>query len=187
MQDFYLTNSYYGGYRTRKFSDLYPTVEEFIIDFNNCGIPTMITEQNAKTLYYLLLGKYANSHIASSDENTFKLRLFTIVFSSGPIWEQKLQIQQRLKELSDDELFTAVQTIYNRASNPNEETNSDTILDYISSQDINKQKRGKLDTLMQYYEAFKNCTDSFLTKFKSLFKTIVAPEKPLLYEEEVEE
>lgn len=186
MNDFYSSNSLYGSYRTRKFSDIYPIVDTFIKDFNSCGIPTMITEQNAKTLYYLLLGKYANSHIASTDEHTFTLRLFTIVFSAGPVWEQKLQIQQRLKDLNDDELFTAVQSIYNRAQNPNEETKTDTILDYITSQDVNKQKRGKLETLMEYYDAFKNCTDAFLDKFRSLFKVIVIPDDSLLYVESEE-
>lgn len=172
---------YYNVGRTRIFSEIFPRVEDFVEAYQNCGIPTTITDDNVKTLYYLLLGKYGNSHIASSDENTFKLRLFTIVFSSGLVWSQKLQIQQRLAQLSDEELFTTVQTIYNRAQNPNEETTPDTILDYISSQDVNKQVNGKLGGLMQYYESFKNCTDTFISKFKSLFMVILAPESPLLY------
>ena len=38
----------------RTFAEIYPDVDSFLIDYQNNGIPTKITDESAKTLYYLL-------------------------------------------------------------------------------------------------------------------------------------
>ena len=108
--------SVYGNYRTRTFNDIFPDENEFITAYTTNGIPSSISTTDAKTLYYLLYGKYGNAHIMSSDENTFKYRLFTIVFSSGPAWIKKLEAQRSLAGLTEDELLNGTKTIYNHSS-----------------------------------------------------------------------
>ena len=98
-------NSVYGNFRTRKFTEIYDNVDKFINDYKTVGIPTTITEETARTLYYLLFARYGNSNIANNDETQFKYKLFSNIFMYAPTWEKRLEIQQTLK---NSELFTEV-------------------------------------------------------------------------------
>ena len=51
-------NSLYGNFRTRKFTDIYPSVSDFLKDYKNVGIPTSVNETTAQTIYYLLYSNY---------------------------------------------------------------------------------------------------------------------------------
>ena len=95
--------SLYGNFRNRKFTDIYEDVNAFLYDFNNIGIPKKITDDNATTLFYLLYANYGNSVIATSDENRFKYKLFSIIYEYGPTWEYRLKLQDKFRELIDDE------------------------------------------------------------------------------------
>lgn len=77
-------NSLYGNYRTRKFTDIFPNVDTFITGYTNNGITTTISQDSAKTLYYLLYSKYGNSHIANSDENQFQYKVWSTIYMYGP-------------------------------------------------------------------------------------------------------
>ena len=72
-------NSLYGNYRTRTFTDICKDVDEFLKDYKNIGIPTSVDDPTAQLVYYLLYANYGNSHIASSDENKFKYKLFSLI------------------------------------------------------------------------------------------------------------
>lgn len=62
----------------------------------HCGIPqrllvdeqgsTDYTNYSLQTIYYLLMSRYANSHIKSSDEARFKLDMASIIFQHGAEW-----------------------------------------------------------------------------------------------------
>ena len=71
--------SLYGSYRQKKFTDVYESVEQFLADYKDCGIPTTISDSSAQTLFYLLYGSYGNDVVASSDINRFKYKLFSII------------------------------------------------------------------------------------------------------------
>lgn len=186
-------------YQTVQFSDLYPTVDVFIADYKNQnaefvnGIPTSITDVNATTLYYLLYGKYGNSHIANFDLNQFKYRLFSIIFQYGPTWEKKLAVQASLRGLSEDELLTGTKTVYSRGYNPSTivEDGPNPEGDEIST--INEQTKarvtkGKLAGYGNLWELLtSDVTEEFLKKFKNLFLIIVEPQRPLWYVSEDEE
>ena len=79
-----LTNSLYGNYRTRKFTDIYDNVDDFLQDYSDNGLPMLVDNKDMTTLFYLLYARYGNSSIASSDENQFKYKLFSLVFQYGP-------------------------------------------------------------------------------------------------------
>lgn len=175
----------YGNYRTRKFTDIYPEVETFKEDYNGNGIPTTISDVNITTLYYLLYSRYGNSHIASSDENRFKYNLFSIVFSKGPTWEKKLDIQKKLREFSDADLIQGTKAIHNSALNPGTSPSTASLeeLSYINQQNTTQYKRAKIEgysLLMSLLE--DDVTSDFIEAFSKLFNPW-GSELPLYYSE----
>lgn len=186
MIDYYgnISDSVYGSYRTRTFTDIYPKVEDFIKDYTYNGIKTTITTDSITTLYYLLYARYGNSHIVNSDENQFKYRLFSTIFMYGPTWEKRLDVQNKLRGLTDKELIEGTKQINNHSYNPSTEpSTSDTEeLPTTNEQTSTKYKKSKMDAyaiLIALLET--DVTEEFVAKFKKLFLSIVEPQNPLWY------
>lgn len=185
----YDRSSLYGNYRTRTFSNVYSSFEEFQEDYTTCGIPTNISETNLKTLYYLLYARYGNSHVASSDENQFKYKVFSTIFMYGPAWQKRLELQKKLVEFNlddkDSDLFIGATAIYNSALNPSQSPSTQTLeeLEYINSQNTTKHKKSRIEAYAILSSLIEtDVTEEFIGKFKKLFLTIVEPELPLWYE-----
>lgn len=181
--------SYYGGYRTRKFTDIFPDAATFRDTAENIGIP-LSNVTKADLIYYLLYARYGNSHIAFSDENQFIYSLYMTIFQYGPTWEKRLDVQDKLRALTDDELFTGGKAIYNHSYNPSTEPSTSTLEELLTINDQNttNYKKSKLEgysMLLQVLET--DVTEEFINKFKKLFITVLAPDYPLLYTTEVEE
>ena len=179
-----ITESLYGNFRTRKFTDIYPNVSDFVNDYVDVGIPTKISTDNATTLYYLLYARYGNSHIVNNDENQFKYRLFSTVFMYGPTWEKRLDIQDKVRNLTEDELLTGSKQINNHSYNPSTAPSTDTLdeLTTINEQTASKYKKSKMDAygnLLALLET--DVTESFISKFRKLFLIIAEPQDPLWY------
>lgn len=176
--------SLYGSYRQIKFTDVYDSAESFLADYGDIGLPKTISDTSATTLFYLLYGRFGNDIIASSDTNRFKYRLFSIVWQYGPAWEKKLEVQKKLRDMSEADILTGSRQIYNNATHPATDpgTNTDEELEYIDSQNVTKAKKGKLEgyaLLLSLIDT--DVTQEFLNKFQKLFLTIVQPEEPLYY------
>lgn len=183
------SGSLYGSYRQKRFTDVYESVEQFLADYKDCGIPTTISDNSAQTLFYLLYGSYGNDIVASSDINRFKYKLFSIIFQYAPTWEKQLEIQTKLRGLTEDDIRLGSRQIYNTAQNPSTEPSTDTTdeLQYINNQNVTKNQRGVLEgyaTLLSLLRT--DVTQEFLNRFRKLFLTIVQPEEPLLYITEVD-
>lgn len=183
------SGSLYGSYRQKRFTDVYQSVEDFLADYKDCGIPTTISDNSAQTLFYLLYGSYGNDVVASSDINRFKYKLFSIIFQYAPNWEKQLEIQNKLRGLTEDDIRLGSRQIYNTAQNPSTEPSTDTTdeLQYINNQNVTKNQRGVLEgyaTLLSLLRT--DVTQEFLNRFRKLFLTIVQPEEPLLYITEVD-
>ena len=177
-------NSLYGNYRQVKFTDVWQTAESFVSDYKNNGIETTISDKTATTLYYLLYSRYGNSVLASSDTNRFKYDVWATIFSYGPTWEKRLEIQNKLRNLTDDELFPGATQIYNHAYNPGTAPSTNTLdeLTAINEQNTSKNKKGKMDAYAMLIALLEtDVTESFLDKFKKLFLKVVQPELPLWY------
>ena len=184
------SGSLYGSYRQKKFTDVYESVTDFLADYKDCGLPTTISDNSAQTLFYLLYGSYGNDIVASSDINRFKYKLFSIVFQYGPNWEKQLEIQNKLRGLTEEDIRLGSRQIYNTAQNPSTEPSTDTTdeLQYINNQNVTKNQRGVLEgyaTLLSLLRT--DVTQEFLNRFRKLFLTIVQPEEPLLYITEVDD
>ena len=177
-------NSLYGNYRQVKFTDVYPDVDTFLSDYTSNGIKTTISQDSATTLYYLIYSRFGNSVIASSDTNRFKYDLFGTIFSYGPTWEKKLDIQEKLRNLTDDELFAGSTQIHNHAYNPGTAPSTGTLdeLPAINEQNTSKYKKDKMSGYAMLVSLLDtDVTESFISKFKKLFITVVQPELPLWY------
>ena len=179
-----LTNSLYGNYRTRKFTDIYDNVDDFLQDYSDNGLPMLVDNKDMTTLFYLLYARYGNSSIASSDENQFKYKLFSLVFQYGPTWAKRLEIQDKIRNLTEDELRESAKALYNHSYNPSTLPSTDTVdeLLTINEQNVTKHRRSKTDAYALLNDLLEtDVTEEFISKFKKLFITIVEPELPLWY------
>jgi hypothetical protein len=171
-------------YNTVCFSDIYQDKAELIADFRDSGFPSVVSEESLGIIYLLLYGRYANNPIANYDINQWKIKLFSIIYQHGPIWEKRLEIQEKLRKLDEKELLRGSKAINNSASNPDTAPGTASLeeLAYINNQTTQQIIRSKLDVYMQLWDAIAlDITDEFLGKFKSIFKVFVKPESVLLY------
>lgn len=192
MYDTLFNNALYGNYRTRTFTDIYPSQEEFSEAYSSSGLAGAISDTSVKTLYYLLYARYGNSHISSSDETRFQYDLYGIIFSYGPTWEKRLAVQKQLRELDDDDLMYGAKAIYNTALNPSTgpTVNSDGTpaeLNYINSQNTTNYKKSKLEAYSMLYGLLEtDVTTEFINRFERLFNPW-GSELPLYYVSEGDE
>lgn len=176
-------NNNYQFFRTNTFQEIWESADKFIEDYKNNGIATTISDTNCRTLYYLLYAKYGNSPISSSDENRFKYEVWSTIFMYGPSWEKRLDIQDKLRGLSETELLKGSRAIYNHAFNPGTAPSVGTLeeLPAINEQNSTNFKKSKLEAyamLMQLLET--DVTEEFLGQFKKLFRVFLL-EDPLVY------
>lgn len=179
----------YGNYRQKTFAENYEDITAFMTDYKSIGIPQTISDQSITALYYLLYSRYGNSTIASSDTTRFKYQLFATIWQYGPAWEKRLDIQKKLRELTEDEILAGSKQIYNHAQNPSTDPDIDTDMElqYINDQNVTKNKKGKLEGYALLWQILvSDVTEQFLNQFKKLFLKVVQPELPLWYVTEIE-
>lgn len=175
-------NNLYGNFRNRKFTDIWDEDEKFLSDYKESGLyrdNSKISDDAAKTLFWLLYAEYGNSVISSDDEYQFQSKVFSLIYRYGPTWEKNVEIQNRLRSLTDDEISTGSRQIFNKAQNPGTEPTTEE-LDYISDQTVNKVKRGKLEGYSILADLLRtDVTTEFIKRFSVCFLQIVIPERPL--------
>ena len=176
----------YGNYRTRTFCDIFPDLETFLGEYKAAKIPALIKDENVSILYYMLYSKYGNWTISNADENQFKYKVWNTIFMYGPTWEKRLDIQTKLRALSEEDLLTGAQQIYNHSWDPGTAPSTlDTEeLDTVNEQKVSKYSRSKLDAYQFLYDLLKvDVSKSFLDRFAPLFNPFGAKQFPLWYEE----
>ena len=179
-----ICDSVYGNYRTRKFADIWPSADAFIQDYQASAIPQKLKVADATTLYYLLYARYGNSSIANSDENQFKYKIFSTIYIGGATWAKKQEIQDKLREMTEDEILAGTKAINNHAYNPQTAPTTDTVeeLNYINEQNTTKYKKSKLDGYALLWAILNDgVTERFLREFRYHFLVVVEPQVPLWY------
>lgn len=139
---------------------------------------------NMQLVYYLLLSRYSNSVIASSDENRFSYQLFSTIFQYGPNWAKELEIQKELRSLDVTDFQKGNVNIVNIAGNPSgaPSTQDTTELPYVQNQNVSKSTRTIAEGYTLQLSLLKaDVTESFLNRFQKLFLNVVEPEKALWY------
>ena len=146
------------------------------------GIPSIISEQSATTLFYLLYANYGNNQINSTDLTRWKYKLFSLIYQYGPVWEKKLDIQTKLRNLTDDQLITGSKDIFNHAMNPATTVRNNEEIDFINEQNMTLRKKYILDGYANLEALLEdNITSEFINRFKSLFRPIVQPDNSVRF------
>lgn len=149
---------------------------------------------NVTLLFALLYSRYGSSPIANLDVNQWKMKVFSVIFQYGTMWEKEMDIQEKLRSLTDSEILEGAKTIYNHAYNDGTAPGTGTLeeLDYLNDQNTAINKKSKMGAYGELlFLLNSNVTNNFLEKFKKLFSIVVAPQfGPRIisdYEEEEEE
>ena len=191
----------YDIYNFPTFSDEFPSATEFKDYYLNCGIPAKLLDiNNINTVYYLLYAQYGNTPISFTDENQFRYNVMTRIFMYGPSWERRLQVQDRIRALSEEELSNGSMQIYNNALNPstpiktsksveggtpivsNEGTMSSKQIGYINGQNVTINKRGLLEGFAMLEALLvTDVTKDFVRKFNDLFCINASAQRTPLY------
>lgn len=171
---------------TQTLSQLYPTYDEFLADYNEIGLKELEFENPdfLRTIYLLLLGEYGSSAIQSLSPDRFKLRFFTRIMAYGPLYEKQMKHQKTLLSMTDDELRVSAKAIHNSARNPSQKppTDSEEILPYIDSQNTTNHQRSLMDAYAYFDDvADDSLTKKFIKRFDDMFVIMTRTNSPLWY------
>lgn len=188
-------NDYYSIYgnsfNSPKFTDVWSTAEDFKTDYKACGLYLSdFTDASIQTLYYLLYAQYGNSHIASSDTNQFKYKLYAIIHAEGLQWQKKVAIQKIFSTATESDILNGGYIISNSSANDSNMSNNpldtDDILNHIDEQTIDKTSKDYVDSYQKLVYNLRDVNTYFIDKFKKLFNRFVGNNDPKpLYEGEI--
>lgn len=102
----------------------------------------------------------------------------------GPTWAKRLDIQEKLRNLSEDEIKKGSRAVYNHAYNPGTAPSTATLteLTFIDNQNTTNYVRSTIEGYAALTDLLEtDVTKEFIDKFKKLFLLIVQPEEKLLY------
>ena len=177
-------------YNTVLFCLVWPDADSFVTDHQNCEIKANVSDEVARIIYYLLYARYGNSPIALFDINQFKYAVFSTVFQYAPTWQKKLEIQEKLRGLTEEELRAGGRNVVNYALHPDTEPSdaSTDELQHISQQTSTNHKRGMADAygnLLRFL--VDDVTERFLERFRKLFLKFLSPNITAIYPQNNEE
>lgn len=172
---------------TMTFKDVFEDSDTFIAEFKTTPfyrtpVSTILNDSTLELVFILLYNRYGNNQIINNSLNQFKSKLFGILWAVGPIWNQKLKIQEKLWSLGledTSDIYKGSTAIYNHAQHPETApgTGTDEELTYINNQDVTKYKKSKLEGLMLLADTLNDrITEDFILKFRKLFKTFILNE-----------
>ena len=171
-------------YNTLTFVDVWGELNAFLNDYQAQALPKIITTTSATTLYYLLYARYGNSPIVNQDKEQWKYKVWSLIFRYGGTWEKKVDIQDKIRNLTLDEIKEGATAIYNRALNP-ESAPTPEELTYVNEQNVQKHKKNDSQAYAEWMALLEeDVTGYFLDRFKPLFKSFVANEYPIVYTDE---
>lgn len=162
---------------TKTFSEVFDNANGFLAEWKDSGLynEALISDSSIKTLFYLLYAKFGNSAIANWDEEQFKYKVWANIFQYGPAWEKRLDIQMKLRNLTETELQTGAKAINDHSYAMGDDNitagENPTKIDQKTGTYYTKSK---LEAYTILWEAIKlDVTSEFLNKFKPLFATFV--------------
>ena len=135
-------------------------------------------------LYFLLYARYGNKHFANMDINQSEYKVFSTIWMYGPSWAKEVQLQEQLRNLTDDELAAGNITLNNTVLNEGTVVNDPTkMLDRLNDQRASVTQRGRIERINSVLMLLKDdVTEKFLDRFKPIFAIVTTPANDLLYE-----
>lgn len=170
-------------YNTKIFTEIWDNKNDFISDLKETGLIN-IKDDSLNVLYMLLYARYGNSPIANNDVYQFKAKVASIIFQYGPTWEKRLDVQKKIRELTEEDIFTGTKAIYNHAYNPSIEPGTSSLeeIPEINEQNTTNFKKSKLEGYSMLLDLLEtDVTGEFINKFKICFKQFVMPERIVWY------
>lgn len=165
-------------YNTRIFSKIFSSSRQFAKEFFDSDLAISIDEKYIKQLYNLLYAEYGNSPIANDDENQFKYRLWSIIFKHGPEWIANLEIQEKVRKMSEEDFMKGSEVVMNHANNPGTPPGTEGTgeIGYVDDQSVSKRKRGVAEALQFRQQMLSSdFTTIFVNRFKPLFSPFALP------------
>lgn len=179
-------NTYYGGFRTARFLEVFEDFDQFESDYENIGIEQKFQNENSlSNLWVLLCSRYGESHIAYNSVYMFKQALFSTIFMYGPAWEKRLELQDRLVSLDSAAIKLGTKAVHNHSYNPSTPPSTASLdeLTTIDDQTTTTYIKGDVDAIRELWVLIEtDVTRDFLDEFARLFIKVVAPDYPLLYD-----
>ena len=135
-------------------------------------------------LYFLLYARYGNKHFANMDINQSKYKVFSTIWMYGPSWAKEVELQNQLRNLTDDELAAGNITLNNTVLNEGTTVQDPTkMLDHLNDQRASVIQRGRIERISSVLMLLKDdVSEKFLDRFKPIFAIITTPANELLYE-----
>lgn len=167
------------------FEEIWESAAAFVTAYHSQSLPQELKDETITTLYYLLYGRYGSDCISGTNVYQWKYRFWGMVFQYGPAWEKRLQVQKRVRELSEEDLRDGDLSLNNLAYNPGTapETISTEILKGIAQQNAGIKKRSILGGYSMLESLLAtDVSEEFLEHFKDLFKPLLYSGVPYLYE-----
>ena len=184
-----ICNSDYGVFRNLLFTEVWNSAQKFLTDYQNSKLQ-ILTQEQAQIVYYLLYAKYGNNMLRGNDVNQFKYKVYSIMWTQGPTWAKRVDIQKKLRELTEDQILKSSKQVVNHALNPSTAPSTSSLdeLTYINEQNTRSLKRSKVEgyaLLLSLLDT--DVTEAFIRKFEPLFANIVQPEGPAIFEFNMED
>ena len=175
---------------TRKFTEIYAGAEDFLAGMNSTGL-NVISEDNTKKLYYLIIGHFGDCHIMQSSESGFEYACASIIFRRGRQWERSLKMQEEISVIDIKDVMKTGEYIHNTSVSPNSDQSSpDAVLNYIDSQNRSYQSGNILDAYNKILTSLDDVTIDFIEEFRPLFNMFGYSKGPMydsIYNEEEED
>ena len=171
-------------YDTILFTGVWHTQEAFITDYMQAKITPVLNQEQASMVYFLLYSRYGNAPIAFRDVEQFKYAVFATVFQYAPTWLKKLEIQEKLRGLTEKQLLAGGKNITNYALHPDEDPSDGSLeeLEHISQQTVVGHKRGRVEAYANLLRLLEDdVTESFLERFRKLFLKFLSPYRSAIY------
>ena len=149
-----MNNEMIPQYSTITFTDVWDSAGEFKSDLADspfAGCISTTSPDNVSLVFYLLYARYGNNPIANLDVTQWKFKIFSTIFQYGPTWEKRLDVQKKIRNLTETDLLAGSKAIYNSALNPSTTPSTGSLdeLTYINSQNTTNYKKPKMEAYAQ--------------------------------------
>lgn len=178
------------AYPTQTLADIFPKFADVRSFYNETGLPDRFLDYEDftfQTAYFMIMAEFASAHIKSSSIDLFKLRFCKLIFEHVPVWQREMYFQNKLLQMSDDELLAGSKAIHNHASHPGSvpSTASLEALSYIDAQTATNYVKNAPEAINEHIYAINyNPTDRLLDAFRGLFTDVLYASDTHYYVEE---
>lgn len=173
-------------YNNLLFKQIFETDTSFVSAVNGSFAKDCLTVDNLKLLYGLLYARYGNSPVANDDINQSKAIIYSVIYRFGPAWQKKVEVQSKLRGLTDEDICAGSKAIYNKAYNPSDDPTQNGLeeINTINEQNTQKLSRSKIEGYGLLLSLLKNdVTTEFIEKFKEAFRQFVVADNTILYDD----